>query len=228
MTTNTPKFKDLVPWTGILAGLAGIVFCLAMSALVWPDMAGSIVTREAGGNHGTSVVSREFTAAAMPVTLAVLVALVSVAPALDEKLLGRLPFNRGRSPRNAVRVLNYVLPGITVLLVVLHLGLLSEHTGSAFPLMEAMAEATGLILLLLGISLPLARPEGRYRHRELVEFRDSLGSTYRLGGFSMAAIGLGVMVLAFIIPTIAMVVATAGIVFTFGGMLILGAVRMRS
>lgn len=164
----------------------------------------------------------------MPATLTFLVALVGVAPALDEKLLGRLPFNRGRNPRNAVRVLNYVLPGMTILLVVLHLGLLSMHTGQGFPLPEAMAAATGLILFLLGITLPLARPEGRYKHREFRKFTDSLGSTYRLGGFVMAAIGLAVMILALVVPTVAMIAATAGIVTTFGGMLALGAIRTRS
>ena len=52
----------------IFAALA-IVFMAVWSIVHWSQMAPSIVTRQAAGNHGASRVSREVTAVAAPAAL---------------------------------------------------------------------------------------------------------------------------------------------------------------
>ncbi|MET0693005.1 MAG: hypothetical protein ABWX96_09210 [Propionibacteriaceae bacterium] len=226
MTTDIhTSSKSQTPWGGLAVAAAGVVAMVVASVLFWPDMAQTLVTREAAGNHGQSEVSRGFTAVAMPLTLVVLAALFAVGPRLDQKYLGRLRLNAGRNLRNASRVLSYVLAGLTVVLLVIHLGLLSMFAGRDYPIEEAVAAGVGFLLVLLGIALPLARPEGDFQTPWLNRYRDALGSSYRRAAYLLIALGLVVMVFAFIAPVVSMVVAALAVLVVFGGTGLLAAIR---
>lgn len=126
-------------------------------------MAQTLMTREAAGNHAQSVVSRGFTAVALPGTLLLVAALFVVGPRLDERYLGRLRLNAGRNLRNASRVLSAVLAGLTVVLLLIHLGLLSMFTGRDYPIEEAVSAGVGLLLVLLGSRSRWLVPRGTSR-----------------------------------------------------------------
>ncbi len=66
----TPTSRSArLPIGVVVVAASALAFMIAWSAVHWSQMVPTIVTREAGGNHGASIISRGFSAAAMPVTL---------------------------------------------------------------------------------------------------------------------------------------------------------------
>lgn len=222
-TIERPSTRSMTPWGGLAVAAVALAAMAVASVLIWPEMAETLVTREAAGNHGRSEVSRGFTAVALPATLLLLMALFAVGPRLDEKHLGHLRLNAGRNPRNAARVLSYTLAGLAVVLLLVHLGLLAMFAGRGYPMAEAVAAGVGLLLVLLGIALPLARPEGEFESAWLTRYRDAIGPQYRHGAYLLVGLGLAVMALAFVWPLVAMIVATVAVVVVFGGMAVVAA-----
>ena len=98
----------------IFAALA-IVFMAVWSIVHWSQMAPSIVTRQAAGNHGASRVSREVTAVAAPAALLILTALSAAAPALQARIDKRLFSASGTPGRGSARALGAALVGLSIL-----------------------------------------------------------------------------------------------------------------
>ncbi|WP_136518007.1 hypothetical protein [Cellulomonas telluris] len=203
------------PWPGAALVAVAVPVMVVASVLAWPDMAAEVVTREAGGRHGASVVPREVSAALLPATLVVLTALFAVVPGLDQRLLGRTPLAQDRSPERARRVLGWTLAGLAPVTVVLHLGVLAMHTGEPFPLDRAMGVALGLLLVALGVGLPLAAPGGRFSGRA-EGFRAAQGPAYRTAGLLLVLAGAVTAVAAGAGASWAPVVAVVGTAVAFG------------
>lgn len=88
-----------------------------------------------------------------------------------------------------------------------------------------MAAGTGLLLVLLGIELTLARPEGEFATPGLNRYRDALGAQYRRGGYLLVGLGAVVLAGAFVLPLAAMVVASLAVLVVFGGMAVFALTR---
>lgn len=193
----------MVPWPGAAVALAAVVIMVVASVVAWPEMAAEIVTREADGRHGESVANRGVTAAAVPSALLLLTVLLSVIFRADHELLGRTPVGLDRSPERARRVFSWTLMGLSVVLVALHLGLLSLHTGEGYPLEAAVAAAAGLLVACLGVAAPLFAPGGRYQGRA-EEFRAAQGRSYRVAGIVLVVAGTATAIAAAFDPRLAM------------------------
>ena len=148
----------------IFAALA-IVFMAVWSIVHWSQMAPSIVTRQAAGNHGASRVSREVTAVAAPAALLLLTALSAAAPALQARLDKRLFSASGTPGRGSARVLGAALVGLSILSSTLHVAFVGMHTGADLPVEKLVGVAVGVMLTILGVYLPLARPDGAFTRR---------------------------------------------------------------
>ena len=158
----------------IFAALA-IVFMAVWSIVHWSQMAPSIVTRQAAGNHGASRVSREVTAVAAPAALLLLTALSAAAPALQARLDKRLFSASGTPGRGSARVLGAALVGLSILSSTLHVAFVGMHTGADLPVEKLVGVAVGVMLTILGVYLPLARPDGAFTSRRMEAFRAAQG-----------------------------------------------------
>ena len=69
----------------VIAAAIALAFMIAWSAVHWPEMAPTIVTREAGGSHGASIIPRGFSASAMPVILVLVSSLMAISPWVNTK-----------------------------------------------------------------------------------------------------------------------------------------------
>ncbi|MGC4943337.1 hypothetical protein [Kribbella sp. DT2] len=218
-TENPPPAWVVVPWPGAVVALAAVAIMIATAIVAWPEMAAEIVTREADGRHGQSVVSREVTAVALPSVLLVLIVLFSVILRADHELLKRTAMGQDRSPERARRVLSWTLMGLSVTLVALHFGLLSLHTGDAYPFEKTVAAAGGLLITCLGAAAPLFAPGGRFIGR-LEGFRAAQGRLYRRAGIVLVLAGMTTAVTAAFEPGLAMGVAvvSVGAVFLVVGL----------
>jgi hypothetical protein len=199
--------------------LAAVVIMIVTSVVVWPEMAVEIVTREADGRHGESVVHRGVTAVAAPSMLLGLTVLFSVGLRADHELLKRTPMALDRSPERVRQVLSWTLMGLSVFMVTFHLGLLSLHTGDGFPFEKAVAAAVGLLIACLGVAAPLFAPGGRYTGR-LERFRAAQGRLYRGAGIALVLAGVATAVAAAFDPWVAMGIAvlSVGAVFVVVGL----------
>ncbi|TWD80264.1 hypothetical protein FB561_1337 [Kribbella amoyensis] len=213
-TENAPPPWVLVPWPGAMVAVAAVGIMVVASIAAWPEMAVEVVTREAGGRHGESVANRGVTAAAMPAVLLGLTVLLSVVLRADHELLKRTPVGLDRSPERARRMFSWTLMGLSVVLVALHLGLLSLHTGTAFPLEQAVAAAVGILLACLGVATPLVAPGGRVTGR-LERFRAAQSKLYRGAGGFLVIAGIATAVVAAFEPGVAMMVAVASVAVAF-------------
>lgn len=207
--TDTPK--ALVPWIGVAVAAIALITMVVASVMAWPEMAESIVTREARGDNGASIVPRGFAAIGVPTAFAIVIVLLAIVPVADRALRSRVGLPGAVNARGAVRVLNYVVSGLSVFFVVFHLGLLSQYTGSAFPFEQAVPAAGGLVVVMLGIALPLARPDDTFGSATLERVRRAVSPGYRAAGFALVAVGLLTIGAAFIWAPAALVVMTVGI-----------------
>lgn len=204
----------------VIAGLV-IVGMVVWSIVQWPAMEPSIITREAAGNHGTSVVPRLVTACAMPATLALLTVFFGFAPRIDGRFLKLLgdPGTARMEDRNATpRVLGLLLIGLSVLFATLHVVLISLHTPEQWPITSLIATAVGVLLVLLGIALPLVQPEAVTGSEVEARFRVAQRRAYRRGA-PLILLGLGVVTIiaAWLAPVVAMPIAIGGVLLVFIG-----------
>ena len=106
MTTESRPTR--FPVGVVIAAAIALTFMIIWSAVHWSQMAPTIVTREAGGNHGASIISRGFSAAAMPVTLALTSSLLTISPWVHAKFSSLTGIPLPRYDRSAARVLTAV------------------------------------------------------------------------------------------------------------------------
>jgi len=221
----SPELRALRP--AIIVVVVACVTMIVASVVYWPEMAESLVTRAANDRHGESVVQRWFAVGAFPLFLLVLSALLGATPALDRKLRTAISQKPAPNPKNGARVLGYLLSGVAIAMTVSHFGLLSAFAGTRFPMNEAMAASLGLILVLFGNALPLARPEDVSLPPFLVRLQDAVGPIYRPAGRVLVLIGVAAIALAFVSAWAALLLATLGIIALIVGIYLIGLVRMR-
>lgn len=183
------------------------------------------MTREAAGNHGASVVPRGVTAVVLPVALLVLTVLLMVVPTRDAKLTARISPTVQQRGRGAVRILGALLVGLSIFFGVFHVGLIGMYTGADLPIEQVVGAAAGVLLMILGVYLPLARPDTTYESPRLEAFRAALGPAYRIGGFAMVALGLVTIVVAIVRPALGVFVASAGVGLIFVAMVVTSLVK---
>ena len=111
-------------------------------------------------------------------------------------------------------------------MTVAHFGLLSAFAGESFPLEEAMAASLGLILVLLGIAFPLARPEDETLPPFLQRFQNAIGSAYRPAALILVIVGVASIALAFVSAWTALLLASVGMTILFLGIITIGLSRM--
>lgn len=222
--TLTDRTRRLPTGPLIIAGVA-ITFMVVWSVVHWPEMAPAIVTREAAGNHGASVVPRGVTAVVLPVALLVLTVLLMVVPTRDAKLTARISPTVQQRGRGAVRILGALLVGLSIFFGVFHVGLIGMYTGADLPIEQVVGAAAGVLLMILGVYLPLARPDTTYESPRLEAFRAALGPAYRIGGFAMVALGLATIVVAIVRPALGVFVASAGVGLIFVAMVVTSLVK---
>lgn len=218
---NRPTTDQPVPlWSvhvpGVVVTVVGLVVMVTASVVAWPDMAVEIVTREAAGRHGESVVRREVSAVVPPLALAGLAVLFALGPGLEQRFAHLSPLLQDGSPERQRRVLGWTIAGLSIVLTVLHLGILALHTAEPFPLEQAVGAAAGLVLVLIGVVLPLAAPGGRFPDGPAEASRAAQGPAYRIAGPLLALAGLATAVLALLGSGWAVVVAVGGILVAFG------------
>ena len=228
MTSTTTNHRSArLPRAVLVVAALSVIAMLVWSAVQWPDMAAEIVTRESDARHGTSRVTREVTAIAMPLALLGMTALLAVTPTLDAKLMAGVRRTSDAGRRASARVLGAFVVGLSVLFPALHVAFVALQTGSEPPVTEIVGSAVGVLLVVLGISLPLARPDGETLGDGEERFRAALGPLYRIGGFALSAVGVGVLVASLLVPAIAVVVAAGGVALVFVGIGVTAALRAR-
>lgn len=202
-----------------IAGLV-IVGMVGWSIVQWPVMEPSIITREAAGNHGTSVVPRLVTACAMPVTFALLTVFFWFAPRIDGRFLellgapgGTRTPNRDASPR----VLGLLLIGLSVLLATLHVALISLHTPEQLPIGSLIPAAVGAMLVLLGIALRLIEPQAVTGMQVEARFILAQRRAYRRAAPLMVMLGVMTIIAAWLAPPAALPIAVGGVLVVFIG-----------
>ena len=77
-----------------------------------------------------------------------------------------------------------------------------------------------VMLTILGVYLPLARPDGAFTSRRMEAFRAAQGPAYRVAGFAMAALGVATVVVALLWPWLTIVVAPAGVLVICAGIFV--------
>ncbi|CAH0228696.1 hypothetical protein PlfCFBP13513_17520 [Plantibacter flavus] len=228
MTTAVTKDRSArLPRAVFVIAAIAVVGMLAWSIVRWPDMAAQIVTRESDGRHGTSVVNREVTAVAMPIVLVVMTVLLAVAPTLDAKLMAGIRRTSASGRRASARVLGAFVIGLCVLFPALHVVFVSLQTGEDLAVTSIVGAAAGVLLVILGVYLPLARPDGETFSAVEESFRAALGPASRLGGVALILVGVAVFVAALAVPAAAVFVASGGVVLVFGGIAVSAVLRMR-
>ena len=162
----------------------------------------------------------EVTAVAAPAALLLLTALSAAAPALQARLDKRLFSASGTPGRGSARVLGAALVGLSILSSTLHVAFVGMHTGADLPVEKLVGVAVGVMLTILGVYLPLARPDGALTSRRMEAFRAAQGPAYRVAGFAMAALGVATVVVALLWPWLTIVVAPAGVLVICAGIFV--------
>ncbi|WOQ16783.1 hypothetical protein [Raineyella sp. W15-4] len=207
--------------TLMVAGLA-IVFMAVWSVVHWPAMVPAIVTREAAGNHGASVVPRGVTAAAMPGVLLVLTVLLMAVPAWDRRLRARIsPMSGQQHGRGQMRVLGASLVGLSIF----HIGLVGMYTGENPPMEQLVGAAAGVMLMILGVYLPVGRPDMTLEGPRWEAFRAAQGPAFRIGGFALVAVGLAALVAALLRPSLAIVIGPTGVAIVWVSILVVSTAK---
>jgi hypothetical protein len=162
----------------------------------------------------------------MPVVLLVLSVLLAAAPKLDTMLMGRiLSTPQQDSGRGRARVLGALLVGLGILLGASHVALVSMYTGTPFPIDRIVPVAAGVVLTILGIYLPLARPSTTHRSERMETFRAAQGPAYRIGGFALVLVGLGTIVTGLLLPWLSIFIACGGVFIIFASIAIVSLIR---
>lgn len=172
------------------------------------------------------------TACAMPATLTVLTIVLAFAPRIDGRFLKLLGDPGTAGPRNrkaSPRVLGILLIGFSILLVTLHVALVSLHTPQHLPIAPLISTAAGVLLILLGLTLPMNAPQAVTGMAIEERLRETQRRAYRrTAPLLMLAIGLGTITAAWFAPTLAMPIAVGGVAFLFLGIAATAIIRSRT
>ncbi|MGO1264281.1 MAG: hypothetical protein ACTMIV_14110 [Brevibacterium aurantiacum] len=222
----TSRKDSRLPIGALVFAALAVAFMVVWSIIQWPDMTVEMVTRRAEGNHGESVVPRPVTAIALPVTLSALTILLAFAPTLDEKLMTKITGMNQPRGSASTRVLGAVLVGAGLLLSVLHVIFVGMHTGMKVPIEQLAGSAGGLVLIILGIYMPLIRPDTMHAYPKLALFQAQLGPAYRLGGYLLVLVGSMTVATAIFFPKWTILIGPLGTALVFSIIALTGLYRM--
>ncbi|PZG19771.1 SdpI family protein [Nonomuraea aridisoli] len=187
-----------VPWAGVVVAALAVVAMTAVGRQLWDVLPDVIETRRATADRPAVHVPKLVMAAAMPMTLVVMGAIVAGAAAVGERLRPRLHPMFVATPAARRRGLNMAFILLSPLLTVVHTGVLLDLAGHAFPMEQAVGVAFGCLVAGVGLALP------RLRERALMPAWHSVPApgwdrAQRLGGRALVALGVvcaaGVLVL---------------------------------
>ena len=210
MTTKSRPTR--FPVGVVVAAAIALTFMIIWSAVHWSQMAPTIVTREAGGNHGASIVSRGFSAAAMPGTLALTSSLLTISPWVHQKFSSLTGIPLPRYDRSAARVLTAVQAGLGLVMCTAHVFIVDLHTAAGIPAVKLMAMSLGALLVLLGIYLPIAQSDVETNDSWLNALIVAQRSMSRSAGISMVVVGLAAIAGATASPGLGLAIGGGGAV----------------
>lgn len=126
----------------------------------------------------------------------------------------------------STRVLGAVLVGAGLLLSVLHVIFVGMHTGMKVPIEQLAGSAGGLVLIILGIYMPLIRPDTMHAYPKLALFQAQLGPAYRLGGYLLVLVGSMTVATAIFFPKWTILIGPLGTALVFSIIALTGLYRM--
>lgn len=136
------------PVLGYVIGIATILAMIVLTVAMWDAMPDRIVTREADGRHGESAPHKAFSSAVSPVVLAIVLVLMTLAPAWN-RMLEKSPLRSGTDEDARRRGLNVLLVFTSMAMLAVHVGVTSLYTGTG----PSMAQVGALIVGCAGVSL---------------------------------------------------------------------------
>lgn len=196
----------------VIAAAIALTFMIIWSAVHWSQMAPTIVTREAGGNHGASIISRGFSAAAMPVTLALTSSLLTISPWVHAKFSSLTGIPLPRYDRSGARVLTAVQAGLGLVMCTAHVFIVDLHTGAGIPTVKLMAMSMGALFVLLGIYFPIAQTDIETDNAWIDAFVVAQRSLSRSVGIALAGVGLATIAGAAASPWLGLAIGCGGMV----------------
>lgn len=210
MTTKSRPTR--FPVGVVVAAAIALTFMIIWSAVHWSQMAPTIVTREAGGNHGASIVSRGFSAAAMPGTLALTSSLLTISPWVHQKFSSLTGIPLPRYDRSAARVLTAVQAGLGLVMCTAHVFIVDLHTAAGIPAVKLMAMSLGALFVLLGVYFPIAQTDVETNNAWIEAFVVAQRSLSRSVGIALAGVGLATIAVAATSPWRALAIGGGGMV----------------
>lgn len=210
MTTESRPTR--FPVGVVIAAAIALTFMIIWSAVHWSQMAPTIVTREAGGNHGASIISRGFSAAAMPVTLALTSSLLTISPWVHAKFSSLTGIPLPRYDRSAARVLTAVQAGLGLVMCTAHVFIVDLHTAAGIPAVKLMAMSLGALFVLLGVYFPIAQTDVETNDSWLNALIVAQRSMSRSAGISMVIVGLAAIAGATASPGLGLAIGGGGAV----------------
>lgn len=140
------------PVIGYVVGAICIAAMIVITIINWDQMPERIITRQADATHTEAAPHRAFSAAVAPITLAVILVLMSLAPKWNS-FIERSVLRTGASARARRGALDAVLCALSLLLLAVHVGVMSLYTGGGPDLYRAAA--IGLALVGVGVAAAL-------------------------------------------------------------------------
>ena len=209
----------------VIAAAIALAFMIAWSAVHWPEMAPTIVTREAGGSHGASIIPRGFSASAMPVTLVLVSSLMAISPWVNAKFSSLTGMPMPRYDRSTARVRTATQAGLCLVMCAMHVFVVGLHTGTETSALTLVAMSLGALLVLLGIYLPIAQSDVETNDSRLNALIVAQRSMSRSAGISMVVVGLATIAGTTASPWLGLAIGGSGAVAITVTLLVASLVR---
>ncbi|MEU0565466.1 hypothetical protein ABZ297_08760 [Nonomuraea sp. NPDC005983] len=212
------------PWAGIVVSVLCTIVMIAIAWAVWDSLPEIVTTRKATATRPGLGMPRFVVAAALPVTLIIIGAVVAGERVISGRLRHQILV---ASPRSRARSMNVLFVMLPLLFVVLQAGILLRTAGYDVPLEKAVAVALGVLLIAVGNLLPKISPSripaGAAGHLMLAWQRSQ-----RAGGLLMMLLGVACAVGAFFFSPMIVAVASAfAVAAVYLLMALLTAARLR-
>jgi hypothetical protein len=158
----------------------------------------------------------------MPLALVLLAVLLAFAPTLDARIMEHSRSRSVAEPaakerRGSALVLGGLLVGLSVLLPILHVALISLYTPDKVPVVPLVSTAVGVLLIALGATFPFIRVQAVTGGPREARVLKTQHRAYRYAASILIVIGAAVIAAAWIVPVAAMPIAVIGTLILFAG-----------
>ncbi|MBE6476968.1 MAG: hypothetical protein E7Z97_02680 [Propionibacteriaceae bacterium] len=194
------RHRTVHPAVGYAVTAISLAAMVCYSLWSWDDMPAQILTRQAAGRHGASVVSRAVAAAAMPVALAASALLLLLMPVWN-RLTRPLAPRTVAGRRHERLVWTVVLVMLSALMLALHVGIVDMYTGRGPQLPQLAAWAMAALLIGLAVIYQVQR----------VRARRAITGVLVTGGALVAALAHPLPVAALIVGAVVMLGAIVAV-----------------